>query len=138
MDLIVFFEEIEGIILEVDRIIEELDKTEYISREKISQLLLRVSKIMETWLYFIKEMRDTDEQLLMEIYEDIAKASLTEDRIRLTDALLFGLQNLLCEYYIVLKEAVNEEWNIREKLRSIEDKITGFLGKDRRNKTKNK
>lgn len=109
MDLIVFFEEIEGIILEIDRIIEELDKTEYISREKISQLLLRVSKIMETWLYFIREMRDTDEQLLMEIYEDIAKASLTEDRIRLTDALLFGLQNLLCEYYIVLKEAVNEE-----------------------------
>ncbi len=109
MDIMMFLKKIEAIVTEIDNIIKRLDKTEHIDKTEIRQLLSEVSQMMEIWLYFIREMRSADEQLLLALCEDIAEAVLAEDRIRLTDALLFGLRDLLCEYYIVLKEAVDEE-----------------------------
>ena len=108
MDIIKFFGNLEEIISEIDNIVEELDKTEYIDKTQVNRLLMKVNKIMEVWLYFIRELRSEDEGLLIELYKDIVEAVIAEDRMRLTDALLFGLKDLICEYYMVLKEAVDE------------------------------
>ena len=109
MEIITFLEKIEHIIAELDDMAIQIEKNDEIDNNQIRQLLEKVNEIMEVWLYFIHELRCEDESLLIEIYTDIEQAVLMEDRIRLTDALLFGLRELLLEYYIVLKEAIDGE-----------------------------
>ena len=104
-----FLGKIEKIVMEIDNMVDELDKTEYIEKAEIKKILSEISQIMEIWLYFISEMRNADEQLIVNLCKDIAEAGYTQDRIRLTDVLLFGLRELLVEYYVVIKEAVDGE-----------------------------
>lgn len=109
MEIIAFLEKIEQIVVNLDDIVQQIEENDKIDKNQINQLLEKVNQIMEIWVYFIRELRCEDEALLIEIYQDIAKSVLVDDRLRLVDAMLFGLRELLVEYYMVLKEAINEE-----------------------------
>lgn len=109
MDIKEFLKQLEKLIEKVETTVERIENNIRSGIKEMPVLIEEIQKILPEWFFFIEKTEIGDSQNILDVLTDVIQGVEAEDSILLSDALFFGLRQLMIEYKHIIEEALDGE-----------------------------
>ena len=109
MDINIFLGKLIKLMEQIEEIVTKIENSTSNGMKAMSDLIKEVQELLPDWFFFIEQTGIGDKEEIIGVLTDVTYGIEAEDSIFLTDALLYGLGELIAAYRNVIEEALNEE-----------------------------
>ena len=109
MNIELFYEQLEKLIEEINRVIDEIENNTSAGMKMIPDVIKGIQELLPDWFFFIEQTGIGETQIILDILTDISDGMGNEDAVIVADALLYGMGALMAEYRDIIKEALDGE-----------------------------